>query len=46
VHRNDMRDTLARLLAKLTNRDLVAGPEAETDDEKEPVEFIPDEQDD
>ncbi|PLW82733.1 acetyl-CoA carboxylase carboxyl transferase subunit beta [Kineobactrum sediminis] len=46
VHRNDMRDTLARLLSKLTNFDLVADPEAEIDDEKEPVEFIPDEQDD
>lgn len=46
VHRNDMRDTLARLLSKLTNHDLVAGPATDIEDEKEPVEFIPDEQDD
>jgi len=55
VHRNDMRDTLARLLAKLTGQTLLAEEAAEeVEDEQdassteaeEPVEFSPDNRDD
>lgn len=49
VHRNDMRDTLARLLAKLTGQELVVEESAEQEDEEdasssesgEPVETSP-----
>ncbi|MEQ8800522.1 acetyl-CoA carboxylase, carboxyltransferase subunit beta [Haliea sp.] len=52
VHRNDMRDTLARLLAKLTGQELVAATadedeeDASSADSEEPVEFNPDNRDD
>ncbi|QIB67280.1 acetyl-CoA carboxylase, carboxyltransferase subunit beta [Kineobactrum salinum] len=53
VHRNEMRDTLARLLSKMTGALVTGDPEPEdaSDDsdpseEEEPVEFTPDEQDD
>tara|TARA_R110002110_G_scaffold107320_3_gene268523 strand:- start:27141 stop:28091 length:951 start_codon:yes stop_codon:yes gene_type:complete len=52
VHRNDMRDTLARLLAKLTGQELVAATAGEDEDDassadsEEPVEFNPDNRDD
>ena len=52
VHRNDMRDTLARLLAKLTGQELAAATAGEDEDDassadsEEPVEFNPDNRDD
>lgn len=53
VHRNDMRETLARLLAKLTGQELVLEQADESDEEdtssaepEEPVEPDPDNQDD
>lgn len=52
VHRNDMRDTLARLLAKLTGQQIAveaaAGDEEDSSsaDSEEPVEFSPDNRDD
>jgi len=54
VHRNDMRDTLARLLAKLTGRELLAEESAAEEDEEgassakseEPVWSSPDSRDD
>ena len=54
VHRNDMRDTLARLLAKLTGQERVVEDSAEDEDEEdasssepeEPVESSPDSRDD
>ncbi len=52
VHRNDMRDTLARLLAKLTGQQIAveaaAGDEEDSSsaESEEPVEFSPDNRDD
>lgn len=54
VHRNDMRETLARLLAKLTGQELLADEAAAEEDEmdtssaesEEPVESSPDSRDD
>lgn len=54
VHRNDMRDTLARLLAKLTGQELLAEEAAAEEDEidtssaesEESVESSPDSRDD
>ncbi|MDO8862889.1 acetyl-CoA carboxylase, carboxyltransferase subunit beta [Haliea sp. E1-2-M8] len=55
VHRNDMRDTLARLLSKFTGQELVVQEVDESDESdedtssaepEEPVEFSPDNPDD